>query len=1530
MKKKKLLILSSLVLGSLILTTSCGIKLALDKDNQKTQVASALDKSSKFIDLNTKVKYVALGDSITAGFDGTLPQDYPGELKNNEVTGSSYAAFLAKILQDQNRLDDFKNYAISGATTFQFMRLLGVIYSKPNDSNINIFGKTQAEQQSLASELKNKLKDANLVTLTLGANDFFDLLFFEIQNSNLNENSIKQAILDSKGNNNLIFTNLFKNIIIEIKARLNAFLATLKTLAPRANINLVSYPMPLLRLKETLDAYLKQYFGNLDFSVLESLTTSINSLLKSLATPEKEIYYVDVFNSDYWIKNADELSTIFFDIHPNYKGYKKMAMDIYLKITRSAKVNLDNLSKYDFNFDYLNDDSKTLKYQLEVSQDSAEIFGESSEEFLNKNDDLTSFVKSKVDTSNFGKRIVALSQIFNFITNKALDVFLTSDIYKNLDPQGKLKALLNKAPESASDKSNKEKFLEFLYDSNLIPNSISNLQNNLEKARSEKIKIDFPFLISQVSKSLFSQNNLFSLLKSLLTSEFLNDNLNELKDIFLTIAGNLTKGELTANLASFVFDTKDKTVANLINANLKSALETKGMADAIKLILDRLFNNAELFKTSTDFKDLLQKMFADETFKDEFTKAVVSITKSLVGNSDLIQLDANALIKLLNTNPEQNLLKGIDSAKQVLLVINLIRFIALDSNFEELVKSSFEIFLNNDLELKFDSNFILKFFKYYLQDTTKIFELIKNLFKSNLYTQNKTELKQVLISVFDLLKNNDKFFESVFDSTNLKEKLFGKENLLKDLFKIVLNSDEFESLKTDLIENLFETNGDDSRFDSWNDFFKSLFNLDKKDNNLTAKLNNLQKFLTNNEAFKSKLGELIYAILFNDADTKVLFKGINNPQEFLTKVLSIFLETIQPDFFKNTLNNLFNSNFWNDLLAGNNLKKIFSSVVRVQGNSNVIRLFAAIASDSKFSEIKSDLKTFTINLLNVYKTSISKFVVEVFINNEEEAKTLETSENQQDQTTQENQEESPSVLGRFFDNKVLSSLLNQESFKFVASDLFDFFVDNAESLKNANGFSDLLVAYFKALSVAKAKAELLNTQVSTALSTFNITSEDKIKSVAKLLNSTSENNSENSQTPSVADKDAAKLYQNLLTWFNDAFSSTNVDLVEFVAKSFFDLLKEQNINFEDNQENKDLFKNLSTSLLKSLVSNQLIKQILDSLIDNVTSEFATKAQDKTSEAQSSSKNNLVLFVDDSEAVGKARETQRLAKFQKVFKKSLFAIVKNDQGQFSFTKMISLTGFIQSFISDFGALNFAKFVNLLFDSSDFAKTQGVYEYIAPYFRKYNPSVTENATTAAATSSSLSDFSFDISIFNLKKIEDSIKALFKSLNSTLLSEYIKQVQDGSITTENQKQNPVFRAMFRINTLIVWLIARKAPFASLWWYGLLPSIRKSFNELINEEENRKNIDSLGETKENKKLKLLGLDSSKTQTDLNFIFGNTGSVYDWNMPSDAIVAYMYYETDSKVDPHNSEKKIYQTIWDAIVKGYAGELNQYQGQNLK
>ncbi|UBX97259.1 hypothetical protein K6989_02635 [Mycoplasmopsis synoviae] len=114
MKKTKIIILSSLVFSTIgpALAISCGINTNQNKKNQnqetKTKNANdknlALKKSDNFIDLNTKINYVALGDSITAGFDGTFPDDFPGKLENNKITGSSYPAFLAKIFNKQNRI----------------------------------------------------------------------------------------------------------------------------------------------------------------------------------------------------------------------------------------------------------------------------------------------------------------------------------------------------------------------------------------------------------------------------------------------------------------------------------------------------------------------------------------------------------------------------------------------------------------------------------------------------------------------------------------------------------------------------------------------------------------------------------------------------------------------------------------------------------------------------------------------------------------------------------------------------------------------------------------------------------------------------------------------------------------------------------------------------------------------------------------------------------------------------------------------------------------------------------------------------------------------------------------------------------------------------------------------------------------------------------------------------------------------------------------------------------------------------------
>ncbi len=60
--------------------------------------------SPNIIKESEKVKYVALGDSISAGFDSQLDKDYPGnyDKEKNEVTGISFPTYLAKFIQTSN------------------------------------------------------------------------------------------------------------------------------------------------------------------------------------------------------------------------------------------------------------------------------------------------------------------------------------------------------------------------------------------------------------------------------------------------------------------------------------------------------------------------------------------------------------------------------------------------------------------------------------------------------------------------------------------------------------------------------------------------------------------------------------------------------------------------------------------------------------------------------------------------------------------------------------------------------------------------------------------------------------------------------------------------------------------------------------------------------------------------------------------------------------------------------------------------------------------------------------------------------------------------------------------------------------------------------------------------------------------------------------------------------------------------------------------------------------------------------------
>ena len=84
-----------------------------------------------------QINYVALGDSETAGFNGVLGKDY-----------LSYADFLAGSLKNAGKLEEYTNLAVSGERLADFKK---DIFEFP--------------------EKVREIEDADLITLTLGAND---------------------------------------------------------------------------------------------------------------------------------------------------------------------------------------------------------------------------------------------------------------------------------------------------------------------------------------------------------------------------------------------------------------------------------------------------------------------------------------------------------------------------------------------------------------------------------------------------------------------------------------------------------------------------------------------------------------------------------------------------------------------------------------------------------------------------------------------------------------------------------------------------------------------------------------------------------------------------------------------------------------------------------------------------------------------------------------------------------------------------------------------------------------------------------------------------------------------------------------------------------------------------------------------------------------------------------------------------------------------------------------------------------------
>lgn len=212
---------------------------------------------------DNRINYVVLGDSVAAGVNPY------GEV------GYSYSDYIKDYLKEKGQLKEYiKDYAVSGYTTKD------VLEDLHNNKEIEIDGNK--------INIRHALREADLVTISIGANDFMKGL------------TIKNLDLSN--------SDYYKNKIDSIISDIDTVLTEVSKYA-KNDVIVVGYYNPFNILFSSYESSLDEIFNYAD---LKYSKTCSNHGFK----------YVSVYSL--FKENSDFLPNP-FDIHPNLKGYSAIA-----------------------------------------------------------------------------------------------------------------------------------------------------------------------------------------------------------------------------------------------------------------------------------------------------------------------------------------------------------------------------------------------------------------------------------------------------------------------------------------------------------------------------------------------------------------------------------------------------------------------------------------------------------------------------------------------------------------------------------------------------------------------------------------------------------------------------------------------------------------------------------------------------------------------------------------------------------------------------------------------------------------------------------------------------------------------------------------------------------------------------------------------------------------------------------------------------------------------------------------------------
>lgn len=486
----------------------------------------------KQINLSTeKIKYVAIGDSISEGYSEFWHFGYAGEMNNKKISGVSWPAFLARNIQKINPdiLEFFYNFALSGTRPEDWNYFLGINNKKYNYKNSakkiefvkrisntkhnpdlsrlkKLFNKFSDKNQNDFKFLIEKIKEANLITFNVGANYLLPKIPYE---------KFIETFLHKNGSGIKKLKQTILEIISTVSFDIEIMIKQLKKLNPTASIISIGYVLPINPLFQTINYAFDKFKKFQKEEICNFIVEEFNKVLSEVAQ-KNEIYYIDIFNEKFWKEENQELTKVFYDIHPSSKGYKKIAQDVLIKISLSndfVKKNINLLGIPTFNLNYIKKDKNLFHNVLDFQKINISDKKLINNIFGNDNDVLYKMSKYEKEVSKFENKLnfnITFKNNNLYSENSFIGKFVYSlmsilDVKFNIGNIDEFKFFLNEAHVK-----------KFLTNSNVIPIIFINVQNELmEKYKNKTYKNQSDF-INIIIQNVINIKNVLLVAKSII------------------------------------------------------------------------------------------------------------------------------------------------------------------------------------------------------------------------------------------------------------------------------------------------------------------------------------------------------------------------------------------------------------------------------------------------------------------------------------------------------------------------------------------------------------------------------------------------------------------------------------------------------------------------------------------------------------------------------------------------------------------------------------------------------------------------------------------------------------------------------------------------------------------------------------------------------------------------------------------------------------------------------------------------------